>query len=316
MADDVRYLRFYLHADSDGQIAVKKKMPTRSSTHPVYREFRKLFRILVTHGIRKVRLVGGDDPALREDLADVVAMVASVEGIREVAITTRGVGLAGRMETLTSAGMSAVNFNIDTFKPDRFKAISGSDRCADAWAAVDDALSLGLRVKLNVVAQRGVNDDEVVDFVNLTQRQPVQVRFVEWNSDTEVVASPDRFLSTAETMAAIKPPLVPRSPSRLDGPALVYDIPEHKGSIGFIPNVTEHFCSRCGRIGLTDQGEILSCIFGKGLSLVRHLRSPGGVAAVSAFVDRVLRRKVLLASKLEGYPVPPAKVTGAAHVSA
>jgi cyclic pyranopterin phosphate synthase len=272
-------------------------------------------RVLVDLGVEKIRLTG-DDPAERSDLNELVGMVAGLGGVTEVALTTRGEGLAGRLASLTKRGLTGINFDIDALRAKKYKAITGSSGFKQVRAAMDEAVAADLKVKLNVVLQRGVNDDEIASFVALAQKRPIHVRFVEWNTSTDTIAAASRFIPTREAMAAVKPPLVPHPPLATDGPALVYRMPNHLGTVGFIPNITEHFCSSCNRIGLTDTGEIMSCIFGRGLNLVRHLRSRGGVNSVSAFVDRVLRRKALLASKLRDIPAAsvPTEAEGAAQL--
>ena len=301
----VNYLRFVLHGETDGILMARKRPPSLSLPVPEAKEIRTLLKIMISRGIRKVRLTG-DDPALREDLPDILGMVAGLEQIREVALTTRGVGLGGRVEELAERGLQSVNFNIDTLKASRYKRLTGTAGFKDAWGAVEEALDRKLKVKINAVIQRGVNDDEVADFVLLTKKDPIQIRFIEWNSETDMIAPPKRFVSTRESMSTVRPPLIPRSPRALDGPALIYEIPGHRGTVGFIPNVTEHFCPSCNRVGLTDTGEILSCLFGRGLSLMRYLRGDGGTANVTAFIDRVLRRKEVLATKMAGMGISPA----------
>ena len=304
---DVSYLRFILHRDTDEVLLARKRIGPRCATIPEVRELRTLLRLMVEHGIQKIRLTG-EDPAERTDLPELVSLVAGVDGIREVAMSTTGVGLTDRVGELAQRGLQAINFHIDTLKPERFQQITGQDAFAEVWSAVEQSLAAGLTVKLNTVLQRGVNDDEIDDLVALTHERPIQVRFVEWNTCVERVAEPQNFVSVHEVMSAIKPPLIPQKPRGFDGPALVYDLPTHAGSVGFIPNITEHFCGACNRIGLTDHGEITSCLFGRGLSLIRHLRSPNGASSVSDFIERVLRRKVLLSARLEGYATAPSPV--------
>lgn len=304
---DVSYLRFILHRDTDEVLLARKRIGPRCATIPEIRELRTLLRLMVEHGIQKIRLTG-EDPADRTDLAELISLIASVDGIREVAMSTAGRGLTERLGELAQRGLQVINFHLDTLKPERYQQITGQDAFAEVWSAIEQSLAAGLTVKLNTVLQRGVNDDEIDDLVALTRERPIQVRFVEWNACIERVADPQNFVSVHEAMAAVKPPLIPQKPRAIDGPALVYDLPAHAGSVGFIPNITEHFCGACTRIGLTDHGEITSCLFGRGLSLIRHLRSPSGVSSVSDFIERVLRRKVLLSARLEGYATAPAPV--------
>jgi len=305
---DVSYLRFFLHKDTDEVLLARKRIGPRCASIPEIRELRTLLRLMVEHGIQKIRLTG-EDPAERTDLPELITLVAGIEGIRELAMSTSGLGLSERVGELAQRGLQSISFHLDTLKPERFQQITGQDAFADVWSAVEQSLAAGLTVKINTVLQRGLNDDEIDDLVALTRERPIQVRFVEWNTCVERVAEPENFVSVHEAMSAIKQPLIPQKSRGIDGPALVYDIPTHAGSVGFIPNITEHFCGACNRIGLTDHGEITSCLFGRGLSLIRHLRSPSGVSSVSDFIERVLRRKVLLSARLEGYATAPTLVS-------
>jgi GTP 3',8-cyclase len=307
---DLGYLRFVLHAETDGILLQQSRPADLASNVPETREVRELMRILVQRGARKVRLAG-DDPALRADLPELVQFVADVPGVRDIALTTRGLGLLGRLGEVASNGLRTINFDLDTLRPDRYREVHGRDGFEEVWKAVEESLHLGLTVKLNTVLQHGVNTDEIDAFVDLTARRPIEVRFLEWNSCADRIAPPDRFVPTWEAMALVTPPLTPRETDRFSGPAVCFEIPGHKGSVGFVSNVTEHSCAQCNRLGLTDYGEIRSCIFGRGLSLVRHLRSPGGVASVEMFVDRVWRRKATLAAKLTGIETLPAAPLGA-----
>jgi len=302
---NVHYLRFFLHAETDGILMAKKRKAVRSSGVPNIKEIRQILDLLAKHGVQKIRLVG-DDPADRGDLLELVDLFSSQEGIFEVGLTTGGYGLTGKIEALAENGLKSINFNVDTLRRNRFKKLTGQTvkQFDQLWAAVDESVATGLKTKLNVVLRRGQNHDEIPEYVNMTKKRRVHVRFIEWNSHSNTIAPPSNFISSRETMAAIKPPMMPQRPSLLDGPALVYDIPKHAGTIGFIPNITEHFCSSCNRIGITDQGEITSCIFGHGLDLVKHLRSPKGAESVSSFIERVLRRKSSLSAKLSGFSSP------------
>jgi cyclic pyranopterin phosphate synthase len=308
---DLGYLRLVLHGETDGVLLAEDRPATLATRAPEPREMRELLTLMAHRGARKVRLVG-DDPAARQDLPELVRFVADVPGVEEVALTTRGPGIAGRMGELTGAGLRAINVDLDTLRPERYQQLTGRDGFAQVWSGIEEALDCGVAVKLNTVLQHGLNVDEVDDLVNLTARLPIEVRFVEWNACADRVAPPDRFVPTWEVMAMIKPALVPRLGDRYAGPALRFEIPGHRGGIGFIPNVTEHSCALCNRLGLTDHGEIQSCLFGHGLSLLRHLRSDGGLASVDGFVERIWRRKTLLAAKLSGWETLPAAALDAA----
>jgi len=313
---DVSYIRFMLHGETDQILLSKKRPPSLTLDVPSPKELEELLGLMVARGTCKVRLAG-DDPVLREDLPELVALVARLDGVVEVALTTRGIGMAGRVKDLSAAGLRSVNFHLDTLKPDRYAALNGVDEFESVWTAMQESLAAGLRVKVNCVLQEQFNADEIDSFVALTADQPIDVRFVEWNASIDRVAPPEHFVPTWEAIGAIKSPLRQRDPDPFGGPAVRYEIPGHLGGIGFIANLTEHLCADCDRIGLTDLGEISSCVFGRGLSLLRLLRSPGSVASADAFIDRVLKRKASLASKLSGWEAPaPVEQTDAPQPSA
>jgi cyclic pyranopterin phosphate synthase len=310
---DIGGVRFLLHGETDGILLSESRPPSLASNIPEPSEIRTLLRVLVERGARRICLVG-DDPSLREDLPGLVRMVADVPGVAEVAMTTGGQGLNGRLGVLSTEGLRGLNFDLDTLRPARYAQLMGRDGFEDVWGAVEEAIHLGLTVKLNTVLQHDVNLDEIDDFVDLTQKHPIEVRFVEWNTGINRLAPPEQFVPTWEAMARVKPPLSPRDGGRPDGHALRFQVIGHQGSIGFIPNMTEHHCTSCHELGLTDYGEIQSCVFGRGLNLVRHLRSSAGAVSVEAYVDRIWRRKMTLAAKISGVEALPAPALSPARV--
>jgi len=299
------YLRFFLRAQTDGILLDGKRPPAAEVMVPEVREIRALLKILISRGARRVRLTG-DDPARRADLPDVVAMIAGLPGVSAVVATTQGIGLGGRVDDLAKAGLRGVNFHLDTLRPERYAGGGHESEFAKVWQAIEECLGAGIAVKLNTVLERGLNDDELEDFVKLTATRPITARFVEWNVDTDHIPAPEDFIPAWEAMASIQAEMEPIEPSPQAGPAILFRIPGHEGVIGFIPNVTEHLCSDCLRFGLTDAGEIVSCVFGRGLDVMRHLRSENGVTDAETFIDRVIRRKTSLAAKLAGWENPPA----------
>lgn len=306
---DVHYLRFYLHDDSDG-ILMASKRPESAPDLPGVEELHDLFQLMAARGTCKVRLTG-EDPGRRGDLAELIAFVAGFEGVSEVALTTSGANLRGRMSDLWRTGLRSINFNLDTLRPERYAILTGHDGYGAVWGALEEALQNGLRVKINCVLQADANLDEVDAFVALTKEWPLEVRFLESNASADRLAPPETFVPTTEALALVKPQLQHREPEPFAGPALRFEIPGHIGGVGFISNVTDHFCADCNRLLLTDRGELASCIFGRGVSLVRLLRSQGGIESVDAFVDRVVRRKVSLAARMSGY-----EMTGASALAA
>jgi cyclic pyranopterin phosphate synthase len=303
------YLRLLLRAETDGILMAGKRPTSLTVSVPEADEFRTLLEIVTAQSGPKVHIVG-DDPLLRGDIEQIVSLASGLPVVEQVALTTRGLGLGERIESLAHAGLREIAIDLDTLRPQRYRPGSGKTDFARIWEGLEGSVAAGLQVRLNTVLERGYNDDEIDDFVQLTAEWPIEVRFLEWNVGADRVAPPESFMPTWEAIAAVQPPLVPRE-ARDGDLAFVFAVPDHKGTVAFVPNLTEHLCNGCERIGLTDSGEVVSCIFGYGLDLLRHLRGPGGAGSVTAFVDRVVRRKNSLAAKLGGWERPSAPAPAA-----
>jgi len=229
-----------------------------------YEELLRVVRVAVAMGITKVRLTGGE-PLVRRGVLDFIRELTRIEGLDDVRITTNGVLLAQYGRELLEAGVTKVNISLDSLRPERVAAITGVD-CFDAvWRGVETVLALGFApVKLNMVTMRHINDDEILDFARMSQRLPLQVRFIEfmpigassrWNANT--------YISTDEIMARIGTlgELIPLQKGRNDGPAKVFRLGEDAaGTLGFISPLSHHFCDRCNRLRLTSAGTLRSCL--------------------------------------------------------
>jgi cyclic pyranopterin phosphate synthase len=215
-------------------------------------------------GITKVRLTGGE-PLVRRGVLGFIRELMGIEGLDDVRITTNGVLLAQHARELLEAGVSKVNISLDSLKPQRVRDITGVD-CFDAvWKGIETVLALGFSpVKLNMVAMRHINDDEILEFARMSQRLPLQIRFIEfmpigvssrWNADTYI--STDEIMERISTLGE----LVPLQKGRNDGPAKVYRLGDKAaGSLGFISPLSHHFCDRCNRLRLTSAGTLRSCL--------------------------------------------------------
>jgi cyclic pyranopterin phosphate synthase len=155
-----------------------------------YEEIERLLRIGAELGVRKVRLTGGE-PLVRRDIVDLVERVGAIPGIEDLSMTTNGFLLSRCASDLARAGLNRINISLDTLRPDRFKAIARRGNLDDVLSGIDSALHAGLTpIKINCVAMRGVNDDEVVEFARLSMESPFDIRFIElmpinWSSGDE-----------------------------------------------------------------------------------------------------------------------------------
>ena len=228
-----------------------------------YEEILLVVRIAVSLGIEKVRLTGGE-PLVRRDVLTFINDLAEIPGLTDIRLTTNGVLLADYAEALQKAGISKLNISLDTLRPERFRQITGVDAFAKVWAGISKARELGFSpIKLNVVALRGVNDDEFIDFARLTFTEPLQIRFIEFMPiGASTLWDQGKYISSQEIMELIKPlgKLEPVPAKRMDGPARIYRFAGAVGSVGFISPISHHFCDRCNRLRLTSEGRLRSCL--------------------------------------------------------
>lgn len=228
-----------------------------------YEEILRVVRIAVSLGIEKVRLTGGE-PLVRRDVLVFIKALAEIPGLTDIRLTTNGVLLADYAEALQKAGISKLNISLDTLRPERFRQITGVDAFDRVWAGISKARELGFSpIKLNIVALKGVNDDEFIDFARLTLTEPLQIRFIEFMPiGASALWDKGKYISSQEIMERLKPlgPLEAVEAKRMDGPARIYRFAGAAGSVGFISPISHHFCDRCNRLRLTSEGRLRSCL--------------------------------------------------------
>ena len=242
-----------------------------------YEEIAEVVRLAAAQGIRRVRLTGGE-PLVRLGLPDLVRMLAAIPGIEDLSLTTNGILLERLAPALKDAGLHRVNVSLDTLDPQKFSRITRGvfPRAGDepsflsAWRGIEAAEAAGLTpIKINVVAMRGVNDDELRDLALLTLRRGWHVRFIELmplsNQSSWGEGFPDPqsvYLSIPEIKAALTPlGLQPvESSAAGNGPAREYRLPGAAANVGFISPLSDHFCQQCNRLRLTADGSFRPCL--------------------------------------------------------
>lgn len=228
-----------------------------------YEELLRLSSIFARLGVEKIRVTGGE-PLVRKNVPEFVGDLLSIKGIRDVSLTTNGVLLQDYAEALKTKGLKRINISLDSLVPDKFSQITGRNEFARVWKGIQTVIELGLDpVKINVVAMRGINDDEFLDFAALTLAMPVHVRFIEFmpmafSADD---SAKNRILSS-EIIEKIeskwKLESVPKPPS--SGPAECFRIKDAPGTIGFISPISRHFCGECNRMRITAAGSLKPCL--------------------------------------------------------
>lgn len=227
-----------------------------------YEEIERIVRVLASEGVNKVRITGGE-PTVRKGIENLIAMVASIDGIEEVAMTTNGTTLAKMAKTYREAGLTHLNVSIDSLQRERFKGITRTDKFDQVSAGIEAAIQAGFApLKINTVVMQGVNDDELVDFVELAKDRPINVRFIEFMPFDGNAWSKDRMVTYAQMRATIeaKHEIEPidRRPSAV---AKDFAIKGGQGTVSFVTSMTDDFCSDCNRLRLTATGEFKPCLF-------------------------------------------------------
>ena len=229
-----------------------------------YEEILKVIRIATDLGIKKVRLTGGE-PLLRRNFVHLVESVCRIPRIEDISITTNGVLLREMAGPLFEAGIRRINVSLDTLNPLKYTKITRRE-CFDAvWKGLQVAETVGFSpIKVNVVVIRGLNDDELGRFADLSIQKPYHIRFIEYmpiGRDSDW--TPEKYVSLDEIRSKLQTfgPLYKIPHSIHDGPAERYRFESAKGEIGFISALSHHFCPSCNRLRLTADGKLRPCLF-------------------------------------------------------
>ncbi len=227
-----------------------------------FEEISRVSRVFVRLGIEKIRLTGGE-PLMRRDLPDLVSILSSIDGLKTIAMTTNATLLAENAQRLKDAGISQLNISIDSLKRERFQSLTGRDDLERVLNGLEAARRIGFdSIKLNVVAIAGVNEDEVLDFVELVKDTNINVRFIEFMPFRDNNWQVDRVLTYAEMLGKISERYQLRPLETEPGAvARDYAINGHTGTVSFVTSMTESFCSSCNRLRLTADGSVKSCLF-------------------------------------------------------
>lgn len=249
-----------------------------------FEEITILTDVFSTFGIDKIRLTGGE-PLLRRNLPALVRMLSGIAPIKEIALTTNGVLMPEQAQSLYDAGLHRVTVSLDTLRPDRFKALTRRDTHTQVLEGIDATRRVGFRgLKLDTVAIRGYNDDELIDLIEYGKDINAEVRFIEY---MDVGGATDwaleKVLSRAAILQRLQQHYGPIEPIREESsaPAQRFILPD--GTIfGIIPSTTVPFCATCDRSRLTADGMWFLCLYAKeGIDLREPLRA-GSLGEVKA----------------------------------
>jgi cyclic pyranopterin phosphate synthase len=249
-----------------------------------YEEMLRVARVAVSLGIEKIRITGGE-PLVRRGVVEFVARVGALPGLRDFSLTTNGLLLADSAAALRQAGLRRVNVSLDTLRPEVFERIARRPGLERVLAGLAEARRVGLApIKVNVVALRGVNDGEILDFAAFAQEQACEVRFIEFMPSAAEAWEGSQVLTSAEVLAVLgsRYDLQPTENGSAAGPSRTFQLPGG-GRVGVISPLSDHFCGSCNRLRLTAAGSLRSCLFSQQETdlrpLLRSAADPGALAA-------------------------------------
>ncbi len=227
-------------------------------------EIRHLVSAFAELGLWKVRLTGGE-PTLRPEFLEIAAAVSGISGVRKVAVTTNGYRLAERAQSYADAGIDAINISMDSLQPDRFRAITGHDRLGEIMLGIEACRTAGIdSIKLNAVLLKGLNDDELDDFIAFVIEHDLSLRFIEVMRTND---NPDYFAAhhlpgtyVANRLEVLGWQRQARQAGA--GPAIDYANPHGSGRIGIIAPYSKDFCASCNRLRVSSTGKLHLCLFG------------------------------------------------------
>jgi cyclic pyranopterin phosphate synthase len=260
-----------------------------------YEEILRIVRVFAAEGISKIRLTGGE-PLVRKGIIDFISRLFHIKEIKDLSLTSNGVLLKEFAEDLKKAGLKRINISLDSLKKDRFFQITRRDDFERVWAGIEEALRVGFSpFKINMVAIKGTNDDEIESFARLTLFLPLTIRYIEYmpSSNGEEWRESD-LLTIPQIRSRLENigKLIPIPSDQLDGPAKRFRIEGAIGEIGLIGAVSSHFCKECNRIRLTPDGRIRTCLFSDDEIDVREILRNGGT-------DQELKERLLLAIRMK-----------------
>lgn len=251
-------------------------------------------RLFVHEGVDKIRLTGGE-PLIRPDVVDIIAELKKLEGLKTIAVTTNGMNLARSLPRLKEAGLSHINISLDTLVPAKFEFIVRRKGFHKVMEGIDKAIELGYNpVKVNCVVMRGLNEDEMLDFVALTEKKPLEVRFIEYMPFDGNKWNFKKMVSYQEMLDGIQQhwPNIERLQAGLSDTSKTYQVPGFKGQVGFITSMSEHFCGSCNRLRITADGNLKVCLFGNSeVSLRDAIRSGASDEELLQIIGAAVGRK-------------------------
>jgi len=228
-----------------------------------------LSSLFVSQGVNKIRLTGGE-PTVRKDIVELMKQIGQLrsEGLKELCLTTNGISLHRKLDSMVESGLTAVNLSLDTLDPFQFTLMTRRNGHEAVMRSINRILEMnklgaGIKLKINCVVMRGMNEREILPFVELGRENDLEVRFIEYMPFDGNKWSKGKMISFKEMLAMIrdKYPDVHKVQDHINDTSKTYKVPGFVGRIGFITSMTHNFCGTCNRLRITGDGNLKVCLF-------------------------------------------------------
>src|SRR3984957_588000 len=258
-----------------------------------------LSELFVSQGVTKIRLTGGE-PTVRKDIVDLVRQIGRLRssGLKELCLTTNGITLHRKLGSMVESGLTAVNLSLDTLAPFQFPLMTRRNGHEAVMRSINRILEMnklgaGIKLKINCVVMRGMNEREILPFVELGRKNDLEVRFIEYMPFDGNKWSKSKMISFKEMLAMIrdKYPDVHKVQDHINDTSKTYKVPGFVGRIGFITSMTHNFCGTCNRLRITSDGNLKVCLFGNSEASLRDiLRKPNDGKPIHADAMEALQQ--------------------------
>ncbi|ODM16257.1 hypothetical protein SI65_08256 [Aspergillus cristatus] len=229
-----------------------------------------LSSLFVSQGVTKIRLTGGE-PTVRKDIVPLMQSIGNLrrDGLRELCLTTNGISLHRKLDPMVEAGLTGINLSLDTLDPFQYQIMTRRKGLDAVLKSINRVLEMnrmgaGIKLKINCVVMRGINDREIVPFVEMGRDNPIEIRFIEYMPFDGNKWNEGKMFSYQEMLAVIreKYPSLEKMADHKNDTSKTYQVPGFQGRVGFITSMTHNFCGTCNRLRITCDGNLKVCLFG------------------------------------------------------
>lgn len=229
-----------------------------------------LSSVFVSQGVSKIRLTGGE-PTVRRDILPLMHQIGALRphGLKELCLTTNGISLHRKLDSMVEAGLTGVNLSLDTLDPFQFQIMTRRKGFDAVQKSIDRILEMnklgaGVKLKINCVVMRGLNDREILPFVEMTREKDIEIRFIEYMPFDGNKWNKGKMYGYSEMLDLIKEkyPTLQKVQDHKNDTSKTWHIPGFVGRIGFITSMTHNFCGTCNRLRITGDGNLKVCLFG------------------------------------------------------